>query len=40
MLVLALLEPYRIAMGNALFLRTRALHAVQPKARSGDRNRW
>jgi hypothetical protein len=40
MLVLALLEPYRIAMGNALFLRTRALHAVQPKARSGDRDRW
>src|SRR6266568_127245 len=37
---LALLEPFRIAMGNALFLRTRALHAVEPKARSGDQNRW
>jgi hypothetical protein len=39
-LVLSLLEPFRIAMGNALFLRTRALHVVEPKARSGDQNRW
>jgi hypothetical protein len=40
MLVLSLLEPFRIAMGNALFLRTRALHVVERKARSGDQNRW
>jgi hypothetical protein len=40
MLVLSLLEPFRIAMGNALFLRTRALHVVEPKARSTDQNRW
>lgn len=40
MLVLSLLEPFRIAMGNALFLRTRALHAVEPKAGSTDQNRW
>jgi hypothetical protein len=40
MLVLSLLEPFRIAMGNALFLRTRALHVVEPKARSSDQNRW
>jgi hypothetical protein len=38
-LVLSLLEPFRIAMGNALFLRTRALHGAEPKTRSGDRNR-
>jgi hypothetical protein len=39
--VLSPLEPFRIAMGNALFLRTRALHVVEPKARSGDhQNRW
>ena len=40
MLALSLLEPFRVAMGNALFLRTRALHVVEPKARSGDQNRW
>jgi hypothetical protein len=40
MLVLSLLEPFRIAMSNALFLRTRALHAIEPKTRSGDQNRW
>ena len=40
MLVLSLLEPFRIALGNALFLRTRALHVVEPKARSSDQNRW
>lgn len=40
MLVLSLLEPFRIAMGNALFLRTRALHVVARKARSSDQNRW
>lgn len=39
-LVLSLLDPFRIAMGNALFLRTRALHVVEPKARSSDQNRW
>ncbi|HZD73639.1 MAG TPA: hypothetical protein VE776_07105 [Actinomycetota bacterium] len=40
MLVLSLLEPFRIAMANALFLRTRALHAVEPKARSGNQSPW
>ena len=40
MVLLSLLEPFRIAMGNALFLRTRALHAAEPKARSSDQNRW
>src|SRR6266496_1483327 len=30
-LVLSLLEPFRIAMGNALFLRTRALHVVEDR---------
>jgi hypothetical protein len=40
MLLLSLLEPFRIAMGNALFLRTRALHVVEPKARSGNQDRW
>jgi hypothetical protein len=39
-LLLSLLEPFRIAMGNALFLRTRALHVVESKARSSDQNRW
>lgn len=39
-LALAVIEPFRIAMGNALFLRTRALHAVEPEIRSGDQNRW
>ena len=38
--VLSLLDPFRIAIGNALFLRTRALHVVEPKARSSDQNRW
>ncbi len=38
--VLAVIEPFRIAMGNALFLRTRALHAVEPKTRPSDQNRW
>jgi hypothetical protein len=40
MLVLSFLEPFRIAMGNALYLRTRALHVAEPKARSGNQNRW
>jgi hypothetical protein len=40
MAVLSLLEPFRIAMGNALFLRTRELHTVEPKARSSDQRRW
>ncbi len=39
MLVLSAIEPFRIAMGNALFLRTRALHAVEPEIRSSDHNR-
>jgi hypothetical protein len=39
MLVLALLEPFRIAMANALFQRTRALHAPKPEARQGDQDR-
>lgn len=40
MVVLSLLEPFRIAMGNSLFLRTRELHTVEPRARSGDQRRW
>src|SRR5262249_38794026 len=40
MVVLSLLEPFRIAMGNSLFLRTRELHTAQPRARSGDQGRW
>ncbi len=40
MLVLSLLEPFWIAMANALFLRTRALHAAEPSTRSGDERRW
>jgi hypothetical protein len=40
MFVLSLLEPFRIAMANALFLRTRVLHVVERKAGSGDQNRW
>jgi hypothetical protein len=39
MFLLALLEPFRIAMGNALFQRTRALQALEPQARQRDRNR-
>ena len=38
--VLSLLEPFRIAMGNSLFLRTRELHTAEPRARSGDQGRW
>jgi hypothetical protein len=40
LLLLSLLEPFRIAMANALFLRTRPLHAAEPKAPSGNQNRW
>jgi hypothetical protein len=40
MVVLSLLEPFRIAMGNSLFLRTRELHTAEPRARSGDQGRW
>jgi len=39
MLLLALLEPFRIAMANALFQRTRALQAPEPDARQDDRRR-
>jgi hypothetical protein len=39
MFLLALLEPFRIAMGNALFQRTRSLHLPGPQARQGDQNR-
>jgi hypothetical protein len=38
-LLLALLDPYRIAMGNALFQRTRSLQDLEPKARQGDPRR-
>lgn len=40
MVALSLLEPFRIAMGNSLFLRTRELHTAEPRARSGDQRRW
>jgi hypothetical protein len=40
MVVLSLLEPFRIAVGNSLFLRTRELHTVAPRTRSGDQRRW
>ena len=40
LLALSLLDPFRIAMGNALFLRTRPLHVVERQARSSDQNRW
>ena len=39
MLVLALLEPFRIAMSNALFQRTRTLQALEPEPRRQDQNR-
>jgi hypothetical protein len=37
MLLLALLDPFRVAMGNALFQRTRSIQALEPQARHGDR---
>jgi hypothetical protein len=40
MVGLSLLEPFRIAVGNSLFLRTRELHTMAPRARSGDQRRW
>jgi hypothetical protein len=39
MFLLALLDPFRIAMSNALFQRTRALQALEPRARQRDQNR-
>lgn len=36
---LALLEPFRIAMSNSLFQRTRSLQSLEPEARQRDRNR-
>ncbi len=36
LLLRALLEPFRIAMSNALFQRTRTLQALEPEARQGD----
>jgi hypothetical protein len=40
MAVLSLLEPFRIAMGNSLFLRTRELHTAERRTHSGDQRRW
>jgi hypothetical protein len=37
MLLLALLDPFRVAMSNALFQRTRAIQQAQPETRQGDR---
>ncbi len=37
--LLALLEPFRIAMANALFQRTRSLHTPEPRTSQGGQNR-
>jgi len=39
MLVLGLVEPFRIALSNSLFLATRPLHAPQPDRRRGNPDR-